>query len=183
MDKQTALEEISQQIERCKICKVGKIGRAVPGEGNPNAKIVFIGEAPGKTEAKTGRPFVGRSGQLLRKLIRSLGLDDLKDVYITSPVKYLPKKGTPSAPDIIHGRKHLVKQLAVIDPKIIVLLGRVAAQGVLQHKVLVKTDHGKIINKDGKKYLLTLHPAAALRFPPLKLIIEDDFRKLKSLAS
>lgn len=181
--KQTALDEIAHEIENCKICKEGKSGKAVPGEGNPDADIVFIGEAPGKQEAQTGRPFIGRSGQLLRKLIRGIGLDDEKDVYITSPVKYLPDRGTPTSADIAHGREHLMKQLAVIQPKLVVLLGRVAAEGVLQKKVSVVKEHGQVIEeKDGIKYFLTLHPAAVLRFPDkYKAAIEDDFQKIKAL--
>src|SRR5205814_7925733 len=106
---------IVDEIVTCPICPVGKSGKAVPGEGNPDADIVFIGEAPGKQEAASGRPFIGRSGQLLRNLIRSIGLDDEKDVYITSPVKYLPDRGTPTSQDIAHGRIHLMKQFEVIQ--------------------------------------------------------------------
>src|SRR6266568_2522857 len=145
MDKQKALDKIAKEIENCKICKVGKSGKAVPGEGNPDAQVVFIGEAPGRQEAVTGRPFIGRSGQLLRSLIREIGLDDEKDVYITSPVKYLPDRGTPTSQDIAHGRIHLMKQLEVIVPKIVMLLGRVAAEGVLEKKVAVSSEHGHII--------------------------------------
>ena len=187
VDKQKALNHIAQEIEKCAVCKIGKSGKAVPGEGNPDADIVFIGEAPGKKEAATGRPFIGRSGQLLRSLIREVGLDDEKDVFITSPVKYLPNGpdgtpgGTPKPADIAHGRQHLMKQFDVIQPKIIVLLGSVAALGVLEMKIPVKTEHGNIIEKDGKRYLVTLHPAAALRFPPLKLLIKEDFEKLKKI--
>ncbi|HZE86618.1 MAG TPA: uracil-DNA glycosylase [Methylomirabilota bacterium] len=183
MNKQTELDQIAREIERCKICKVGKSGKAVPGEGNPDADLVFIGEAPGKKEAETGRPFIGRSGQLLRSLIRSIGFDDEKDVYITSPVKYLPDRGTPTSADIAHGRVHLMKQFAVIQPKVVVLLGRVAAEGVLERKVAVAKEHGHIIEeKDGIKYFLTLHPAAALRFPhKYKPLLQEDFKKLKSL--
>lgn len=133
MSKSSALARIAKEIEKCQICKEGKSGKAVVGEGNPDADIVFIGEAPGKTEALTGRPFVGRSGQLLRSLIRESGLKE-EEVYITSPVKYLPDRGTPSASDIVHGRVHLLKQLEVIDPKIVVLLGSVAVYGVLGEK-------------------------------------------------
>lgn len=182
MDKQKLLDTIAGEIEQCDICKIGKTGKAVPGEGNPDADIVFIGEAPGKQEAKTGRPFVGRSGMLLRSLIREIGLKE-EDVYITSPVKYLPLRGTPTAADIAHGKIHLEKQLAMIDPKIIVLLGSVAVQGVLGEKIPVMQKHGKIIEKKGKKYFITLHPAAALRFPPLRKIIEEDFQKLHVLIS
>lgn len=180
MNKQKALENIAQEIQQCSMCKEGKSGHAVPGEGNPDALIVFIGEAPGKTEAKTGRPFIGRSGQLLRSLIREVGLKE-EDVFITSPVKYLPDRGTPTPKDIAHGRIHLQKQLDIIDPKIIVLLGSVAVQGVLQSRIPVKQRHGKVIEKDGRTYLVTLHPAAALRFPPLKKLLTEDFQKLKHL--
>ncbi|MBI2033346.1 MAG: uracil-DNA glycosylase [Candidatus Levybacteria bacterium] len=180
MKKQQLLDTIASEIEKCDLCKKGKSGKAVPGEGNPDADIVFIGEAPGRTEAKTGRPFVGRSGQLLRSLIREAGLKE-EDVYITSPVKYLPDRGTPAASDIAHGKLHLEKQLAVIDPKAIVLLGSVAVQGVLGYKIPVKTEHGKIIEKDGRTYLVTLHPAAGLRFPPLKELLIEDFKKVKTL--
>jgi DNA polymerase len=117
MNKQEELDKIAKEIDSCDACKVGKIGVAVPGEGNPDAQVVFIGEAPGKNEAKTGKPFIGRSGNLLRKMIQSIGLDDLQDVYITSPVKYLPERGTPTPPEIAHGREHLMKQLAVIERK------------------------------------------------------------------
>ena len=180
VNKQQELEKISRQIKNCKICKIGKSGLPVPGEGNADANIVFIGEAPGKKEAASGRPFIGRSGQLLRSLIREVGLKE-EDVFITSPVKYLPDRGTPLPSDIVHGKTHLDKQLKIIDPKVIVLLGNVAVQGVLGYKIPVKSEHGKLIKKDGLKYLVTLHPAAALRFPPLKALIKEDFEKLKKI--
>jgi DNA polymerase len=180
MNKQKALDRIAQEIEQCLECKIGKSGKAVPGEGDPDADIIFMGEAPGKTEAKMGRPFIGRSGQLLRALIREAGLRE-EDVYITSPVKYLPDRGTPTPKDIAHAKTHLEKQLTVIDPKAIVLLGNVAVQGVLGRKIPVKTDHGKVIEENGRKYLVTLHPAAGLRFPPLKALLIEDFKKVKTL--
>jgi DNA polymerase len=180
MDKQKMLDKIAKEIENCEVCKIGKSGKVVPGEGNPDADIVFIGEAPGKTEAQTGRPFVGRSGKLLRSLIGSVGLLEMQ-VFITSPVKYLPDRGTPSKSDIEHGRVHLYEQLKVIDPKLIVLLGSVATVGVLEQKIAVKKEHGKVITRDNKKYLITLHPAAALRFPPLKKLLEEDFQKVRNL--
>src|SRR6185312_4665589 len=96
--KQAALEEITKEIERCRVCKKDKIGKAVPGEGNANADIVFLGEAPGKKEAESGRPFIGPAGKVLRGLIKDAGLKD-EDVYITSPVKYLPKYVTPTPED------------------------------------------------------------------------------------
>jgi DNA polymerase len=183
MDKQKALDKIAKQIAACRICRQDKIGLPVPGEGNSNAKIVFIGEAPGKTEAKTGKPFVGRSGKLLRELIRSVGLDDMRDVYITSPVKYLPKHGTPTPAEIRHGRQHLNDQMAVIRPKLMVLMGSTAVQAVLEEKVPVLSRHGQIVERAGQRFFLTLHPAAALRFQKFKALILKDFKKLKKLTA
>jgi uracil-DNA glycosylase len=182
MDKAQKLAEIASEIEKCKLCKIGKIGKAVPGEGNPDADVVFIGEAPGKNEAQTGRPFIGRSGKYLRSLINEIGLSE-DDVFITSPVKYLPKRGTPTRQDIEHGKIHFDKQLEVIDPKIIVLLGSVAVQGVLNEKIPTLKNHGRVIEKEGRKFFLTIHPAAGIRFPPLKKLIEQDFKKLQTLIS
>ncbi len=180
MNKELELQKVTRDIERCKICKQEKSGKAVPGEGNPDADIVFLGEAPGKEEAKTGRPFIGRSGQLLRSLIRSIGLRE-EDIYITSPVKYLPDSGTPSAKDIDHGRIHLEKQLNIIHPKFVVLLGRVAAQAMIGEHISIMKEHGRIIKKDNRKYFLTLHPAAILRFAKYKPIFLSDFQNLKSI--
>jgi uracil-DNA glycosylase family 4 len=180
MDKTKALEKVAQEIKVCSLCKIDKIGEAVPGEGNADADIVFVGEAPGKTEAQTGRPFVGRSGKLLRSLIQEVGLNE-EEVYITSPVKYLPKRGTPTPQDIQHGRIHFLKQLDIIEPKIIVLLGSVAVQGVLGEKVPVMKKHGTTIQRDNRLYFFTLHPAAGLRFAKLKIIIKEDFKTLKDL--
>lgn len=178
--KQLQLAQIAREIEKCKICKKDKIGLPVPGEGSPDAKVVFIGEAPGKKESETGRPFIGRSGKLLRQLIKEAGLKD-EEVYITSPVKYLPKYITPTPEDVAHGRTHLFKQLSVIQPKIIVLLGRVAALAVLEKDISVAQMHGTIIKKDSRQYLLTYHPAAPLYSPKLRTEIAKDFKKLKSL--
>ncbi len=180
MNKKEEMEKVATEIENCQICKAGKSGKAVVGEGALDAEIVFIGEAPGKTEAIEGRPFIGRSGKMLRSMIISIGLLE-KDVYITSPVKYLPDRGTPTSEDIAHGRTHLLKQFEIIKPKVVVLLGRVAAEGVLEMKVQVTREHGKIIDeRDGVKYFLTLHPAAVLRFPwKFKPDFEEDFGRLK----
>ncbi len=177
VNKQYELEAIAKEIETCRVCRKESSGKAVPGEGNPDAKIVFLGEAPGRTEAATGRPFVGRSGQLLRATIRSIGLKE-KDIFITSPVKYLPDRGTPSKEQIVHGRKHLYKQLDIIKPKIIVLLGKTAVTAMLDRSSAILQEHGSIVKKDNRTYVITLHPAAVLRFPKYKRLMEDDFRRV-----
>lgn len=178
--KQQELDAIARSIARCRVCKKETSGKPVPGEGNPDADIVFLGEAPGRTEAATGQPFVGRSGKLLRNKIREAGLSE-EEVYITSPVKYLPDRGTPTKPMIRHGKEHLELQLDVIDPKIIVLLGATATYAILGETVLVMKEHGKIFKKYGRKYLITLHPAAILRFPKYAPLMDADFAKLHSL--
>ncbi len=180
MNKQKELDHIARAIEACHVCKKASSGKAVPGEGNPDADIVFLGEAPGKTEAATGRPFIGRSGQLLRSLIRAAGLTE-ENVYITSPVKYLPDGGTPNAQQIAHGRSHLQKQLAIIQPKYVVLLGNTACKAMLEKIIPVMKEHGKIIDADSVQYIVTIHPAAVIRFPKYRSIIEEDFKKLTSL--
>jgi DNA polymerase len=180
MTKQQQLDAITKEIVACKMCKIGKSGMAVSGEGNPDAVVVFIGEAPGRQEAATGRPFIGRSGQLLRRSIRESGLVE-GEVFITSPVKYLPDRGTPTKEDIAHGKLHLDKQLDVIHPKLVVLLGSVACQGVLGQKVSILTDHGKVIRKDDRTYFITIHPAAAIRFVKFMSVLREDFKSLKAL--
>ncbi len=180
MNKKRELLKISEEIERCRICKKWGTGKAVPGEGNPDARIVFIGEAPGRKEAETGRPFVGRSGQLLRGLLQEIGLDE-KDVFITSPVKYLPFRGTPSKENIEHGRTHLLKQISVIRPDVIVLLGNTACLALIGKKVRITEEHGSVIRENGKKYFITFHPAYALRFPKGRKEFTRDFHKLKEM--
>lgn len=187
MNKVRELQKIAGEIERCSVCKQNKSGKAVPGEGNPNAKVVFVGEAPGRMESLTGRPFVGRSGRYLRSLIQKIGLKE-DEVFITSPVKYLPAgrqglpdRGTPSLSDIEHGRIHLLQQLKIIQPKIIVLMGVVACYGVLHEKIPTVKMHGTILLRYSPIYFITLHPSAAMRFPKVRKLFEEDFKKLKLL--
>lgn len=176
--KQKQLDAIALQIERCAECKVKKTGMAVPGEGGSDAQVVFIGEAPGKEEAKTGRPFVGRSGKVLRSLIATLGLKD-SDIYITSPVKYLPLHKTPTEEEIVHGRTHLDAQLAIIQPKVIVMLGRVAGVALLKKSFVMSRDHGTLIREGGRTYFLTYHPSGVRYAQKMKDAIAADFKKLK----
>lgn len=180
MDKKKALSEIAREIELCAVCRKWGDGLPVPGEGNPDADTFFVGEAPGREEAKTGRPFVGRSGQLLRSAIRGIGLDE-EDVFITSPVKYRPYLGTPNGKSILHGREHISRQLSIIQPKIVVLMGSVACRAMLEKKVEVAKDHGTIVSLNGLTCLITFHPAYALRFPAGKKAFLEDFEKLKKL--
>lgn len=177
MTKDKELSKIAEEIRRCRLCKQWGTGMPVPGEGSADARLVFIGEAPGKEEAKMGRPFVGRSGRLLRSMISEIGLK-AEEVYITSPVKYLPLRGTPSRENILHSREHLMKQLSIIGPQIVVLLGSVACLALLDYKVEITRKHGTSVQKDGRTYFITYHPAYALRFPKGKEGLREDLGKL-----
>jgi DNA polymerase len=174
-----SLEHIAAEIERCVLCRQDKTGVAVPGEGSAHADIVFVGEAPGKQEAQTGRPFIGRSGKLLRACIRESGLKE-EDVFITSAVKYLPIHVTPRPDEIAHGRIHLEEQLHAIDPKLVVLLGRVAAIAVLGESPDLRTQHGVIFHQDKRAYMVMYHPAAALYAPALRSTVQKDFQVLQA---
>ncbi len=182
MSKEKALGKIAREIIACPLCKKGCIGKAVPGEGNANARIVFVGEAPGKEEAKIGRPFVGRSGKFLRERMKEIGLTE-NDFFITSPGHYLPHRGTPTMESVLHGRTHLFKQIEIIDPEIIILLGNTACIAMLDRKVEISRDHGQFVEKNGRTHLITLHPAYAMRFPEGGKMFLMDFQKLKKFLS
>ena len=109
-------------------------------------------------------PFVGRSGKFLRERIKEIGLTE-DNIFITSPGHYLPLRGTPSMETILHGSTHLVTQLEIIDPRIVVLLGNTACIALLDSKKEILREHGKVIEKNGRIHLITFHPAYAMRFP------------------
>ncbi len=149
----------------------------VPGEGPLNAKVMFVGQAPGAQEDAERRPFIGRSGQLLSALIRSSGLKR-EDTYITSVVQFFPPKNRiPTDKEISACRSFLHRQIDIIKPRLVVLLGAVAAKEVLGIKS-ISSVHGTMLEKDGVSYFLSLHPAAAVRIKSNMPKIEEDFRNL-----
>ncbi len=178
-NKDLELKKIAKEITKCKECKKNKYGLPVPGEGNPDAKIVFIGMCPGREESKVGKPFVGRSGRFLNQMLKSIGIKR-KGVYIISPIKYYPGKRILRKKEIQHGMIHTLKQLKIIKPKIVVLLGKVALEALLNKKELDKL-HGEIIRKDGITYIPTFHPAAAMRFPKIRKQFIKDFKKISEI--
>lgn len=180
MDKQKELNRIAQEIRQCASCRRGGVGEPVPGEGSAGALVMFVGEAPGKSEAKTGRPFTGRSGQYLRKMIREIGLRE-GEIFFTSPVHYLPAAGKPSRVMIDHGRTHLLRQINIIKPRIIVLLGNTACRALLGKNVGIAREHGNVVEQDGIRYFISFHPAYADRFPKGGIKFNQDFLKLKEL--
>lgn len=175
------LNKVQAAILECRYCRAHSRGLLVPGEGSDKAKIVFVGEAPGKTEAELGRPFVGRAGKLLEQMLESINLSR-EQVFITSALKYLPLNYvTPKPADIDHGREHLLKQIQAIKPKIVVLLGSYAAQSVLQEKLVMQKAHGTHTVKNKVAYFYCYHPAAPLHNPKLRIELAKDFQALQKL--
>lgn len=163
--------------QKCRLCQTR--GNVVPGEGNPNAPIMFIGEGPGRDEDIQGRPFVGRSGELLTRMIRAIGLER-EDVYICNIVKCRPPQNRNPEPDEAAAcLNYLRAQVALVRPKIIVLLGKVACRYTLQQEISVMRDHGKWFERKGVWFMPTYHPSALLRDPSKKREAWDDFQKIR----
>jgi len=178
MSREKVLDEIHSEIASCTKCPLyaSRIN-PVPGEGSVDAKVMFIGEAPGAQEDKTGRPFVGRSGQLLRDMIREIGMSE-DEVFITSVLKSRPPKNrAPHKDEVDACIGYLDRQIDVINPKVIVLLGGVAISSIIGPWRLSEA-HGKFYEAQGRTYFMTYHPAAALRFPETKDQMREDFQKL-----
>lgn len=182
------LEEIAEEIRNCKKCPL-HAGRkkAVPGEGSDNSDIMFIGEAPGRSEDEQGRPFVGAAGKLLEEMLESIGLSR-SEVFITNIVKCRPPENRDPRPEEIEAcLPYLIRQVKAIDPDVVVALGRHSA-GVLLGRVgevSIMRIRGRLHEVEVfgrvRKVLPTLHPAAALYNPGLRSLIEEDFRKLKEI--
>jgi uracil-DNA glycosylase family 4 len=180
MRRRPSLKDVEEEVANCRECRKGKFGRLVFGEGNPKAKVMFVGEAPGSGEAIAGRPFVGRAGKFLDKLLASVGISR-KDVYLTSPVKYYPGKRRLSKDEVLHGRTHLLKQIDAVNPRLVVAMGKTALLALFQRDFKLEDVHGRILRADGRTFFPTFHPAAAMRFPEIRKLMERDFRKLKRI--
>ncbi|GBC98532.1 hypothetical protein HRbin17_01045 [bacterium HR17] len=178
-----ALEALHQQILVCTQCPLHK-GRthAVPGEGNPNAKVMFIGEAPGEQEDAQGRPFVGPAGRFLNELLALAGLSR-DEVFITNVVKCRPPNNrTPTNDEILACHPYLEAQIALIRPSVVCLLGSAALKAMLPElKATVTQVHGQPFVKSGIVFVPLLHPAAALHQPKWKDVLRQDMLKLKAL--
>jgi len=160
MDKVAKLNELRQEIERD--VNLPLRSNLVFGEGNSDCEVLFIGEAPGKNEDIEKRPFVGRAGQLLRKNIRDLGWKE-NDVYITNIVKRRPPENRDPSPEEIEAYKpYLTRQIEILDPKIIVPLGRFSMNYFLPFAKITR-DQGKLFDVKDRFVMPMLHPAAALR--------------------
>ena len=155
---------------------------AVPGEGPSNARVAFIGEAPGGDEDRQGRPFVGRSGQLLRRSITEVGWRE-DEVFIGNVLKCRPPGNQDPLPDQIKACQHfLVAQLILIQPIVIVTLGRFSLNLLIDPALKISRIHGKHILKDGQLFVPTYHPSAILRNNRLEPDFKRDLRIAKKLS-
>ena len=169
-EKAAELEKIASEVNKCRECDLGSIRtNAVPGEGNPNARIMFVGEGPGADEDAQGRPFVGRAGQLLDKIIAACGLKR-SDVYIGNILKCRPPGNRdPRADEIISCLPYLQRQIEIINPEIIVALGAHAAKTLLNTTQSIGRLRGQFldyytgIDRPPTKLMATYHPAYLLR--------------------
>ncbi|MDH7480018.1 MAG: uracil-DNA glycosylase [Syntrophomonadaceae bacterium] len=153
--------------------------KVVFGEGNPQAKILLVGEGPGKTEDQTGRPFVGQAGQLLDRILASVGLKR-EEVFIANVVKCRPPGNRlPTPEESLACRPYLDAQIFLINPLIIICLGALATQTLIDPKGRITTLRGQWVKKEGYWLIPTYHPAALLRDPNKKRPVWEDFKEIR----
>ena len=172
------LKSACLECQKCDLCK----GRTnlVFGVGNPQSKILFVGEGPGEQEDLKGEPFVGRSGQLLDKYLDAVGLDRHKNIYIANIVKCRPPKNRDPLPEEQDACiSWLRNQTALMRPKILVCLGRIAGQKIINPNLRITKEHGQWTQKGEMWMTATLHPAALLRDPRKKADAFEDFLTIR----
>lgn len=177
-----SLDEFNAQISSCKKCQLGNSRKNfVFGIGNPNAKVMFVGEAPGADEDAQGEPFVGRAGQLLNKILEAVQLKR-EDVYICNILKCRPPDNRdPMLNEMELCTPYLSKQIELIKPKFIICLGRIAAQWLLKTSDSLTAMRQKVHNYQGAKLIVTYHPAALLRNPNWKRPTWEDMQLFQKL--
>jgi DNA polymerase len=183
MNKVDILAQIEKAVKTCNKCRLCKLAKkAVPGEGNPDSPIVFIGEAPGANEDEQGRPFVGRAGKMLEEMLGSVGLKR-QDVWIGNVIKHRPPDNRqPMADEVRACMPYLDAQLKAISPKVIITLGKYALE-YFDKDGKISRDHG-VPKKVGGRIIFPLyHPAAALRNPAVDRVLRQEFKKIKDIIS
>lgn len=172
------LQNACMDCRKCGLCETRH--HVVFGVGNPYAKVLFVGEGPGENEDLQGEPFVGRGGQLLDKFLTAVDLDRTKNIYIANIVKCRPPKNRDPLPEEQEACiGWLRNQFALLRPKIVVCLGRVAAMKLIKPDIKITREHGIFFEKNGVLFMATLHPAALLRNPSQKPDAFEDFLKLR----
>jgi uracil-DNA glycosylase len=178
----TDLTSIREDLGACERCKLHTLGRKqiVFGTGNPHADLMFVGEAPGADEDEQGVPFIGRAGQLLTKIIESIGLTR-DDVYIANVIKCRPPGNRNPEPDeIAECEPFLLRQIQSVRPRVIVALGTFAAHALLHTDAPISRLRGTFHDYQGAKLLPTFHPAYLLRSPERKRDVWEDMKKVRA---
>lgn len=177
----TNFESLKQDCEKCQKCGLCETRtNCVFGVGNPNAKILFVGEAPGENEDLQGEPFVGRAGKLLDMYLNGIGLDRNKNIYIANILKCRPPENRdPQPAEQDACIDWLRNQVRIMRPSIIVCLGRIAACKLISPNYKVTQEHGIFFDKNGTLMMGTFHPAALLRDPRRKADALEDFLRLQ----
>ena len=159
------LDELNEQIRKCRKCRLWQSAKnAVPGEGPQSARLMLVGQNPGAEEDKTSKPFVGRAGKFLNKVLTQNGLNR-DEIFITNIVKHLTLQNRKPLPDEVEACvPYLRQQINLVKPKVVVLMGAVAWQTP---------------REEGPEYFETVHPSAAMRFTKMRKRFEEDFRQLK----
>lgn len=173
-----SIDRIKLEVINCKLCNLC-INRtnAVPGYGNPKATIMFIGEAPGRNEDEKGKPFVGMAGKILDEALAKVGLERSR-IYITNIVKCRPPNNrVPTEEERGVCKSYLEREISIVSPKIICILGRTAYQSLLGGGSIFG-NRGKFIQKDNRLYFITVHPAAIIYNNKLRNVLENDMQKL-----
>ncbi len=172
--------EIGPACTRCKLCTLGRT-QVVFGVGHPKARLMFVGEAPGEEEDERGEPFVGRSGQLLTKIIEAIGLSR-EQVYIANVIKCRPPNNRNPEPDEVAAcEPYLFRQIDVINPTVIVPLGKFAAQCLLKTTDPITKLRGRRFDYRGTTLIPTFHPAYLLRNPSAKREVWDDMKLVRAI--
>jgi uracil-DNA glycosylase family 4 len=171
----TSVEQLAELIQCCTRCDLYKTAtHAVPGEGNPHAGLLCVGEAPGAQEDATGRPFFGQAGQLLTKILQAVNLSR-EEVFILNVLKHRPPGNRNPMPDEVGAcRPYLIRQIELVSPKVILALGTFAAQSLLETKLSIGKLRGSVHRYHGIPVIVTYHPAALLRNPAWKRPTWED---------
>ena len=182
-DKQAQLNNIAAQIVADKVCPelAAQVTQLVFGDGSPDAELVFVGEAPGKNEDAQGKPFVGAAGKFLNEMLQGIGLAR-EDVYITNIVKYRPPNNRDPLPEEKAAfLPFLRQQIDIIQPKLIITLGRHSMDALLPPGLKISQCHGEPRKCQGHVYLPLYHPAAALYNGAMRQTLIDDFAKIPDI--
>lgn len=180
MNKEEAIQQLKDRVLICHRCALREgCSQVVFGEGSLKGGLMVIGEGPGQDEDRLGRPFVGRAGQLLDKILESGGFSRMEQVYIGNIVKCRPPGNrVPLPEERASCMPFLMEQIAIVDPKIIVLLGATALQGLIDPQAKIGVSRGKWLEWEGRWVMPTYHPAALLRNPSLKRVVWEDIKQV-----